>query len=92
MRLAPSEYFARQCWISFEVDETTLPVLAPVVGEDRVLWGSDYPHHDATFPGAVDALRRTTAPMTEQARRMVLGANAAALYRLPALGTPAPAP
>lgn len=83
MRLAPSEYFARQCWISFEVDESTLPVLAPVIGEDRVVWGSDYPHHDATFPGAVAALRTTAAPMSEEGRRLLLGANAAALYRLP---------
>jgi predicted TIM-barrel fold metal-dependent hydrolase len=85
MRLAPSEYFARQCWISFEVDERTLPVLAPVIGERRIVWGSDYPHHDATFPGAVAALRRTMEPMGEQSRRLVLGANAAELYRLPPL-------
>jgi predicted TIM-barrel fold metal-dependent hydrolase len=85
MRLAPSEYFARQCWISFEVDERTLPVLAPVVGERRVVWGSDYPHHDATFPGAVDALCRTTQSMDAEARRLVLGANATELYRLPPL-------
>ena len=88
MRLAPSEYFARQCWISFEIDEQTLPVLAPLIGEDRIVWGSDYPHHDATFPGAVDRLRRTIAPMGEGDRAKVLGANAAALYRLP---PPAPA-
>lgn len=82
MKMEPSAYFARQCWISFEVDEKTLPVLAPVIGEDRIVWGSDYPHHDATFPGAVDALRRTTAQMDEGARRAVFGANAAELYRL----------
>ncbi len=83
MRLKPSEYFARQCWISFEIDERTLPVLAPVIGEDRIVWGSDYPHHDATFPGAVDALRRTIAPLDAAVQAKVLGANAAALYRLP---------
>ena len=54
MALRPSEYFARQCAISFEVDEQTLPALVPFVGPDRIVWGSDYPHHDATFPGAVD--------------------------------------
>ncbi|HLX87213.1 MAG TPA: amidohydrolase family protein [Acidimicrobiales bacterium] len=84
MHLRPSEYFARQCWISYEVDEKTLPVLAPVIGEHRVVWGSDYPHHDATFPGAVDALRRTMASMAEPARQLVLGENAVELYRLPA--------
>ncbi len=38
MSLLPSEYFARQCWVSFEVDEPTLPALAPFIGpvSDRV--------------------------------------------------------
>jgi len=82
MKLTPSEYFARQCWVSFEIDEPTLPALLPFIGEDRVVWGSDYPHHDATFPGAVEALRATIAPLSEAARAKVLGDNAAALYRL----------
>lgn len=83
MRLSPSEYFARQCWVSFEVDEQTLPALAPFVGADRIVWGSDYPHHDATFPGAVDALRGTIASCPAPVQARVLGLNAAAVYRLP---------
>ena len=83
MTLAPSEYFARQCWISYEIDEATLPALAPFIGLRRIVWGSDYPHHDATFPGALDKLRRTIAPMAPEEQALVLGANAAELYRLP---------
>ena len=82
LRRRPSEYFARQCWVSFEVDEPTLPALAPFVGVDRIVWGSDYPHHDATFPGAVKALRDVIRPMSEADQAKVLGANAADLYRL----------
>ncbi len=83
MALRPSEYFARQCAISFEVDERTLPALAPFVGPERIVWGSDYPHHDATFPGAVDALRATIAPCPTALQVKILGLNARALYRLP---------
>jgi uncharacterized protein len=83
MRLLPSEYFARQCWISYEIDEPTLPALLPFIGEDRVVWGSDYPHHDATFPGAVDALKRTISPLGLVERTKVLGGNASSLYKLP---------
>lgn len=82
MRLTPSEYFARQCWVSFEVDEQTLPALLPFVGEDRVVWGSDYPHHDSTFPGAVKELREVIAPLPEAVQAEILGGNARALYRL----------
>jgi ketosteroid isomerase-like protein len=83
LKLRPSEYFARQCAISFEVDERTLPALAPFVGAERIVWGSDYPHHDATFPGAVDALRRTIAPCPTAVQAKVLGLNARDIYRLP---------
>jgi predicted TIM-barrel fold metal-dependent hydrolase len=80
MKLTPSEYFARQCWISFEIDEPTLPALAPIIGADRILWGSDYPHHDSTFPGAVDKLRATIAPLGAREQDQVLGTNALACY------------
>ena len=83
MVLAPSEYFARQCWISYEIDERTLPVLAPLIGPNRIVWGSDYPHHDATFPGAVKKLTETLSPLNEADRRRILGENATELYRLP---------
>jgi len=83
MALRPSEYFARQCAISFEVDESTLPALLPFIGHDRVVWGSDYPHHDATFPGAVAALRRTIAPLGIPSQARILGGNARRIYGLP---------
>src|SRR5206468_740644 len=59
--LRPSEYFKRQCYISFDPDETTLPLLAPVIGEDRIAWASDYPHLDATYPGVVRELEEQLA-------------------------------
>jgi len=83
MKLRPSEYFARQCSISFEVDEHTLPALVPFVGAERIVWGSDYPHHDATFPGAVEAIRATVAPCTTATQTNVLGLNAKRIYGLP---------
>ena len=43
MALRPSEYFARQCAISFEVDERTLPALAPFVGDDAHRVGQRLP-------------------------------------------------
>ena len=83
LRRKPSEYFARQCWISYEIDEHTLPALAPFIGEERIVWGSDYPHHDATFPGAVDTLRRTMGPLAPDVQARILGTNASELYGLP---------
>ncbi len=43
MALRPSEYFARQCAISFEVDEHTLPALVPFVGREPHRLGQRLP-------------------------------------------------
>ena len=53
LTLLPSEYFRRQCWISFDPDEAMLAFTAesPLVGADRIIWAVDYPHPDAKFPG-----------------------------------------
>jgi len=82
LHLKPSEYFKRQCWVSFDPDETTLPLLAPVIGEDRIVWASDYPHLDATFPGVVDELEEHLLKLPASAQDKVRGANAASLYGL----------
>jgi predicted TIM-barrel fold metal-dependent hydrolase len=79
----PSEYFARQCAVSFDVGERALPALVPFVGERRIVWGSDDPHHDATFSGAVEAIRSTVAPCVTATQVHVLGLNARQLYGLP---------
>jgi hypothetical protein len=68
MKLLPSEYFARQCWISFEIDEPSLPALLPVLGEERAVWGSDYPHHDSTFPRRGARAARDHRSVTRDAR------------------------
>jgi len=40
----PSYYFKRQCFISADPDERTIPAMMQLVGEDKFLWASDYPH------------------------------------------------
>ena len=84
--MKPSEYFRRQCWISFDPDESTIAFTAgsPLVGADRIIWASDYPHPDAKIPGVVRELREATEQLDAAARARVLGLNAAALYGLPA--------
>ena len=47
-KLSPSELFARQVFATFE--EEFFPEQIPVLGADRCMWASDYPHTDSTFP------------------------------------------
>ena len=68
--------------MSFEVDEDHFAALAPLAGTDRIVWGSDYPHADSTFPGAVAALRSAIAPLSIADQERILAANALDLYGL----------
>ncbi|MEW6271865.1 MAG: amidohydrolase family protein [Thermodesulfobacteriota bacterium] len=86
MKMKPSEYFKRQCWISFDPDESTLRFTAesPLVGADRIIWASDYPHPDAKIPGVVGELREAMHGLPASAQERILGLNAVDLYSLPA--------
>jgi predicted TIM-barrel fold metal-dependent hydrolase len=84
LRAEPSAYFRRQCWISFDPDESTLAFTArsPLCGADRIVWASDYPHPDAVFPGVTGELREAITPLPVEEQRLIAGANAVALYGL----------
>jgi predicted TIM-barrel fold metal-dependent hydrolase len=86
LRMAPSEYFRRQCYVSFDADEETLPLAAQsrYVGADRIIWASDYPHPDAKFPGTVAELLENIGGMDLPDQQAIASENARRLYRLPA--------
>jgi hypothetical protein len=65
-------------WLTFEVDERTLPAVLDLGWRDNVCFASDYPHYDATYPGAVDAVR--AHGLDPDLERRILGDNALAFY------------
>lgn len=76
----PSELFERQVYATFEEDVGGI-ALIPTIGVDNVMWASDYPHQDSTFPRSREALRdlfANTDPVTTQ---KVTGENCARLYK-----------
>jgi predicted TIM-barrel fold metal-dependent hydrolase len=81
MKLLPSEYFKRQCLICAEPDESITAAVAEHLGEDYLLWASDYPHLDASF-NVVAEIREKIAPLPESAQRKILGENAVRFYGL----------
>jgi predicted TIM-barrel fold metal-dependent hydrolase len=84
LKIRPSEYFRRQCWISFDADESTLAFTAnsALCGADRIVWASDYPHPDAKYPGVTAELREAIASLSEEQQHQIAGDNATALYGL----------
>jgi len=81
IRMPPSAYFYRQCLISADPDESVTAQMVEHLGADYFVWASDYPHIDASL-GVVRELKARLAPLSEEARRKVLGLNARRFYRL----------
>ena len=82
LKKKPSEHFREQCYISMDPDEHTLSAVVAMGLEECIIWGSDYPHFDCTFPGVVDEVRAVCASLPEQARQKILGENTKRLYNL----------
>jgi predicted TIM-barrel fold metal-dependent hydrolase len=84
LRMEPSAYFKRQCFISADPEDPSASAVVRHVGDDNLVWASDYPHPDAHFPGAVTKTRELLADVPEAAQRKIFATNATRLYGLPA--------
>ncbi len=79
LTMRPSEYFQRQCWISYEPVEGSLAYLVDYVGPTKILWATDYPHPDGFFPGAPAMIAEK---LSEENKRKVLAEGAMQFYGL----------
>jgi predicted TIM-barrel fold metal-dependent hydrolase len=78
--MLPSEIFRRQVFVTYE-DETIGVKLIPEIGIDNVMWASDYPHGDSTWPNSRKALDDSPlASLGDSVLRKVVCDNAAAVY------------
>jgi predicted TIM-barrel fold metal-dependent hydrolase len=84
LSMLPSDYMKRQCWISFDPDEAMLAFTAksPLVGADRIIWASDYPHPDAKFPGVTEELTEALEGLTFAEQQSITSESALALYSI----------
>ena len=80
-RPGPVGYFRRQCWISFDADESTIPFTAtsPYVGADRIVWATDY-RTRLEDPGHHQGAGRDHRPAARDQQHLIAGANCRALY------------
>jgi predicted TIM-barrel fold metal-dependent hydrolase len=83
----PSQIIDDQVWASFQHDRSCIAAAsAGLSGAKNVMWGSDYPHAEGTFPisrRVVDELFRDI-PVSDAVRADVLGLNAARLFGIEA--------
>jgi predicted TIM-barrel fold metal-dependent hydrolase len=76
----PSEYIkGGNLFFATEPEEEALPYVIERIGDDKILFASDYPHWDGMFPYVTKTIRGRK-DLSERAKNRVLGENAARFY------------
>ena len=76
LTLTPEEYFQRNCYIGASFLPRHEIGSRYEVGVDKLMWGSDYPHMEGTWPNTMDKLRETFHDVDEGEIRAMLGETA----------------
>jgi predicted TIM-barrel fold metal-dependent hydrolase len=79
LSLKPSELIRRQCHVTFQNDPVAVNNLG-VTGFEPLMWGSDYPHPEGTWPDSHATCDRILAGLPEGAKRAILGGTAARVF------------
>jgi predicted TIM-barrel fold metal-dependent hydrolase len=77
----PSTYFLRQCYISVDADERLVEDVVDRLGDDRIVFSTDYPHPDSAYPHATDEFLSIEG-LSNATKGKILWDNCARLYGL----------
>jgi predicted TIM-barrel fold metal-dependent hydrolase len=80
LSLTPREYYERNVWVGASISARSDIANRHELGVDRVLWGSDYPHHEGSFPHTRVAMRWLFEGVPEPEVRAMTSLNAAKVY------------
>jgi predicted TIM-barrel fold metal-dependent hydrolase len=76
----PSDFFHRNVVLSFQEDAIGIR-LRDVIGVDNMMWGSDYPHSESTFPRSRKILAEILAGVPDDEQARIVGGTTARVYR-----------
>jgi predicted TIM-barrel fold metal-dependent hydrolase len=77
----PSFYFRRQVFATFQDDRVGV-LTREFIGADNLMWGSDFPHSDSTWPNSREVIAKDFAGVPANEVRKMVADNAARLYKL----------
>jgi predicted TIM-barrel fold metal-dependent hydrolase len=77
--MIPSDFFHRNVVLSFQEDALGIR-LRDVIGVDNIMWGSDYPHSESTFPQSQKILAEILAGVPDDEQAKIVGGNTARVY------------
>ncbi|HJY83265.1 MAG TPA: amidohydrolase family protein, partial [Candidatus Binatia bacterium] len=75
----PSFYFRRQVHATFQDDRIGV-LTREYAGVDNLMWASDFPHSDSTWPRSKEVIARDFAGVPESEMQKIIADNCAALY------------
>jgi predicted TIM-barrel fold metal-dependent hydrolase len=81
LKLKPSEYFKRQCYVSADGEEEMIPEVISRMGDGNICFSTDYPHPDHPFQGVVAELAER-ADIAEQSKKKILADNIIRAFKL----------
>jgi uncharacterized protein len=79
LKMRPSEYWHRQGYATYQTDRIGIKMIDEI-GEDNIMWGSDFPHPDGVWPDSQEYIQRELGHLPERVRRKVICENAGKLY------------
>jgi predicted TIM-barrel fold metal-dependent hydrolase len=82
LSMKPSEYFKRNCGIGASCVPRADIDLRDQIGTEQIMWGSDFPHPEGTWPHTQDYYKTTFSGIPEADGRKILGENAVDFYGL----------
>ena len=79
--MLPSDFFHRNVFVGFQEDGLGIK-MRDIIGVDNLLWGSDYPHVESTWPRTRQILEEILADCTDEEKTKIAGGNSARIYHL----------
>lgn len=80
LKMKPSEYFHRHVFLGASCMTRREVEMRDQIGVNNIMWGSDFPHPEGTWPTTRDQMIDTFRGLPEHELAAMLGANAARLY------------
>jgi hypothetical protein len=80
--MKPSEYWQRNFAVVASSPRCAEICMRSEIGPETLMFGTDYPHAEGTWPNTLDWLRATFAGVPEDEARLILGENAVRFYGL----------
>ena len=75
----PSDFFRNNCFVSFQEDAVGVRT-RDIFGVHTLMWGSDYPHTESTFPRSREIVGKILADVPEDEQALIVRDNVAKLY------------